>query len=79
MALDNILALFMLPLFGMISDRTRTRIGSRMPFIVGGTIVSAVLMILLPVADRVRSLTMFSIVLGAVLLSMSIYRSPASP
>jgi maltose/moltooligosaccharide transporter len=77
MALDNILALFMLPLFGMISDRTRTRIGSRMPFIVGGTIVSAVLMILLPVADRVRSLTMFSIVLGAVLLSMSIYRSPA--
>ena len=77
MALDNILALFMLPLFGMLSDRTKTRIGSRMPFIVGGTIVSAILMILLPVADRVRSLTMFSIVLGAVLFSMSIYRSPA--
>ena len=77
MALDNILALFMLPLFGMISDRTNTRIGSRMPFIVGGTIAATIFMVLIPIADRSRNLTMFAIALGAVLLSMSTYRSPA--
>lgn len=38
MALDNILALFMLPLFGAISDRTRHRLGRRTPFILVGTI-----------------------------------------
>lgn len=37
MALDNVLALFMLPLFGVLSDRTHTRIGRRMPFILAGT------------------------------------------
>ncbi len=77
MALDNVLALFMLPLFGMLSDRTNTRIGSRMPFIIGGTIAATILMVLLPIADRIRSLTLFAIALGAVLLSMSTYRSPA--
>ena len=34
MALDNVLALFMLPIFGALSDKTTTRIGKRMPFIV---------------------------------------------
>ena len=37
MALDNILALFLLPFFGALSDRTSTKIGRRMPFILGGT------------------------------------------
>ena len=37
MALDNVLALFLLPLFGVLSDRTKTPIGRRMPFILGGT------------------------------------------
>ena len=37
MAADNILALFLLPLFGLLSDRTDTRIGKRMPFIIAGT------------------------------------------
>ena len=38
MAMDNVLALFMLPLFGKLSDKTRTKIGRRMPYILGGTI-----------------------------------------
>ena len=38
MAADNVLALFLLPLFGSISDRTNTRIGRRKPFILFGTI-----------------------------------------
>ena len=37
MAADNILALFLLPLFGAISDKSRSRMGRRMPFILCGT------------------------------------------
>ena len=37
MAADNVLALFLLPFFGALSDRTSTKIGRRMPFILGGT------------------------------------------
>ena len=44
MALDNILALFMLPLFGRLSDRTNTRLGKRMPFILAGTASAVALM-----------------------------------
>lgn len=42
MALDNILALFMLPLFGLLSDKTKTRRGKRTPYILVGTIIAAV-------------------------------------
>ena len=52
MALDNILALFLLPLFGALSDHTSTKIGRRMPFILLGTACAAVLMNLLPVLDN---------------------------
>ncbi len=45
MALDNILALFMLPLFGKLSDKTNTKIGKRKPYILVGTIVAAVLFV----------------------------------
>ncbi|MBR4703388.1 MAG: MFS transporter [Oscillospiraceae bacterium] len=54
MALDNILALFLLPLFGAISDRHRGRFGRRTPFIVLGTVVAAVAFILLSLADNAQ-------------------------
>ena len=80
MSLDNIVALFLLPIFGAISDRA----GRRIPFIVGGTGVAVVLMMLIPVLDDrygawspVASLTVFMIVLGCLLLTMGSYRSPA--
>ena len=47
MAIDNVLAIFMLPLFGAISDRTYTRLGRRTPYILYGTIAAVVLMVLL--------------------------------
>lgn len=77
MALDNVLALFMLPLFGALSDRIQTPIGKRMPFIIGGTIAAVAFMILIPVADNLVNLPMFVIVLFLTLLAMSTYRSPA--
>ena len=51
MALDNILALFLLPLFGAISDKHTGRRGRRTPFIVFGTIVAAIAFISLSLVD----------------------------
>ncbi len=76
MALDNILALFLLPLFGSLSDRTNTRRGKRMPFILVGTAGAVLSMLLLPWADDIGSLPLFCAALGCVLLFMATYRSP---
>ncbi len=54
MALDNILALFMLPLFGSLSDKCRSRFGKRTPFIVAGTLVAAVALLGLSFADSMQ-------------------------
>lgn len=77
MALDNILALFLLPLFGAFSDKVDTRIGKRMPFIITGTALAAVFILLMPVAEHRGNLTLFLVALGVVLISMGLYRSPA--
>ena len=77
MALDNVLALFLLPLFGTLSDRTHTRLGRRMPFILCGTALAVVSMLQLPLAANARSLVWFMCALGLTLLSMGLYRSPA--
>ena len=50
MGLDNLLSLFLLPLFGKLSDKTSTRWGRRTPYIVIGTLVSVVLMIFVPIS-----------------------------
>ena len=54
MALDNILALFMLPLFGAISDKCRHRLGRRTPFILVGTIIAAIAFVSLTFADNMQ-------------------------
>lgn len=54
MALDNILALFMLPLFGSISDKCKSRIGKRKPFILVGTIVAVIAFVCLTFADSAQ-------------------------
>ena len=77
MALDNVLALFLLPLFGTLSDRVDTRFGKRMPFIVGGTGAAVFALLLLPVADRKENVVLFIGALFATLLAMGLYRSPA--
>lgn len=77
MAADNVLALFLLPVFGSISDRVDTKFGKRMPFIAGGTILAVFFLMLLPVADRKVNLVLFVAALFALLISMGLYRSPA--
>jgi len=84
MAADNVLALFLLPLFGSFSDRTNTKIGKRMPFILSGTAIAVVLMNLLPILDNSYfrqassiKVLLFVVILGLLLIAMGTYRSPA--
>ena len=81
MAMDNIAALVLLPLFGALSDR----VGRRIPFILGGSIAAAVLSVVLTavvgrgVAASVQGqgLWAFLLVLALLLVAMGTYRSPA--
>src|SRR5690606_2092296 len=73
-SLDNIIALLFIPLFGALSDRVRTKIGRRTPFIIVGTLVSAISYVLL---TMIHQLWLFVIVLLLTLLSMALFRSPA--
>lgn len=84
MAADNILALFLLPFFGGLSDRTSTKLGRRTPYILAGTAGAVVLMNILPILDNSYAreaapfkLVSFIIVLALLLISMGTYRSPA--
>lgn len=84
MAADNILALFLLPFFGTLSDRTNTKIGKRTPYILGGTLAAVVLLNILPLLDNsyyaaasAGKMVAFIIILGMLLVSMGTYRSPA--
>jgi maltose/moltooligosaccharide transporter len=77
MSLDNIIALFMLPLFGMLSDKTHTPLGRRIPYIIFGTLAATISMMLLPYTVHQQQLIPFVIALGFVLITMSTYRSPA--
>lgn len=84
MAADNILALFLLPIFGGLSDKTNTRIGKRIPFVLFGTGCAVILLNILPIIDNSYAndpsplkLASFVIVLGLLLIAMGTYRSPA--
>ena len=54
MALDNILALFLLPLFGALSDKHKGKHGRRTPFIRLGTIVAAIALVALSFIDNMQ-------------------------
>ncbi|MBQ4072956.1 MAG: MFS transporter [Clostridia bacterium] len=54
MGADNLLSLFLLPLFGKISDKTNTKWGRRTPFIVLGTVASVIIMIFVPITSNAQ-------------------------
>lgn len=54
MSIDNVLAVFLLPIFGSISDRTNTRFGKRTPFIFVGTIIAVISFIGLSLIDNIQ-------------------------
>lgn len=77
MAIDNILALFLLPFFGALSDKLDTPLGKRTPFIIGGTTLAVIFMMIIPYSAKTTNFPLFFISLGVVLLAMGTYRSPA--
>ena len=77
MAADNVLALFLLPLFGAISDKTHTKIGKRMPYILVGTFVSAVAFPFIPLFFHNNNIAGMVAMMAIVLIFMMMYRNPA--
>lgn len=84
MAADNVLALFLLPLFGGLSDKCTSRFGRRRPFIFFGTLCAVALMMTLPLltdnyhtAPAAWQVPVFVVCLGALLIAMGTYRSSA--
>lgn len=74
MAFDNVLAVFLLPLFGAFSDKTNAKMGKRTVYILFGTIAATISFIFLPLIGNVW---LFIGVLLITLLSMATFRSPA--
>lgn len=77
MAIDNLAALIMLPIFGRLSDKTHTKIGKRMPFILIGTFVTALVFPFIPVFFHFHMLAGVIVTMAIVLFFMMMYRSPA--
>ena len=72
MACDNLAALILLPIFGSLSDKTRTPIGKRMPYILVGTFVSAVAFPFIPLFFHRNNIAGMIITMVIVLIFMTI-------
>ncbi|MBP5158676.1 MAG: MFS transporter, partial [Lachnospiraceae bacterium] len=77
MACDNLAALILLPIFGNLSDRTKSPIGKRMPYILTGTIVSAIAFPFVPLFFHYNNVAGMVIMMAIVLMFMMMYRNPA--
>ena len=77
MALDNVLALFMLPIFGKLSDKTKTKYGKRMPYIILGMGATIVIFPFMALCYLWNALVGLIVTMLVVLVIMNIYRSPA--
>lgn len=77
MAADNLFGLFMLPIFGNLSDKTSSKYGKRMPYIIIGTILAAIIFPLIPIFYINNSLVGVFVTMGLTLIVMNMYRNPA--
>ena len=77
MALDNLAALIMLPIFGTLSDKTHTKIGKRMPYILVGTFCCAVAFPFVPVFFHYHNLGGTIAMMAIVVFFAMMYRNPA--
>ncbi|WP_342438645.1 SLC45 family MFS transporter [Paenibacillus sp. FSL L8-0436] len=73
MTIDNYFALFLQPWIGNRSDRTVSRYGRRMPYLLIGMPLAAVLTMLIPFHTGLFTLLLFMMLMN---LAMSLYRSP---
>ena len=75
MALDNIFGLFLLPWFGIMSDRCRSRLGRRTPYILAGSAVAAVAVPMIAVANNLGSLPLLIAMILVTLVAVCAYRT----
>ena len=73
MTFDNIAALFIQPWIGALSDRTRTSMGRRMPFIIIGAPIAALAFAIIPFATL---LPLFMAIIMIMLFAMAVFRTP---
>jgi len=55
MAIDNVLALILIPLFGGLSDKTSTKLGKRTPYVIVGTVIAAFAFVGLTFSDNYQT------------------------
>ena len=77
MAIDNLAALILLPIFGRLSDKTRTPIGKRMPYILAGTAVCAIAFPFIPVLFHYQNTAGVIAMMAIVVIFAMMYRNPA--
>lgn len=77
MAIDNLAALILLPIFGHLSDKTHTKIGKRMPYILVGTFVCAIAFPFVPVFFHYNNLVGMLVMMFVVVIFAMMYRNPA--
>lgn len=77
MACDNLAALILLPIFGSLSDKTKSPIGKRMPYILVGTFISAIAFPFIPLFFHLNKIGAMIAMMAIVLLFMMMYRNPA--
>ena len=77
MAIDNLAALILLPIFGRISDKTHSRIGKRMPYILVGTFVCAVTFPFIPVLCHQNNIVGVVVMMFIIAIFAMMYRNPA--
>jgi maltose/moltooligosaccharide transporter len=76
MTIDNIFAILLLPFLGALSDRTRSRLGRRRPYILVGSILAMIFFILIPYTNLYQVLGLMMLTIVLMNLSMALFRSP---
>lgn len=85
MTVDNIFGLIFQPLFGRLSDRTSTRVGRRMPYVIIGIPAAALFFAFIPFYDKIAAamkwksgaIVFLMLAVIGMNIAMSVYRAPA--
>ena len=77
MTFDNIFGVIFQPAFGKLSDRCRSKLGKRRPFVVYGAPISAILFAIIPLVALKDSLPLTMVCIILFVFSMSLWRAPA--
>ena len=75
MAIDNVFGLFLLPLFGILSDRCASKLGRRTPFILLGSGIATLSVPLIAIANNAGSLPLLICAILITLLAICMYRT----